>query len=153
VSDFLRLLVIAVLVLGTAVFVAAEYSLVTARRSRLEERVRKGSKRAQVALGLMDHPVRFISTIQVGITVFGILLGAIGEPLVSSYFGFLDSRTLSFLIAFSILTYLSVVLGELVPKSLALQRSESLAASKVGSVQDLDEKEGGGHVRAQTEGT
>jgi len=129
VSDFLRLLVIAVLVLGTAVFVAAEYSLVTARRSRLEERVRKGSKRAQVALGLMDHPVRFISTIQVGITVFGILLGAIGEPLVSSYFDFLDSRTLSFLIAFSILTYLSVVLGELVPKSLALQRSESLAVA------------------------
>ena len=109
---------------GNAIFVAAEYALVTARRSRLEER---GEGRAvRVALRLMDEPVRFISTVQVGITVFGIALGAVGQPLVSNYFEFLPTGV-AFAIAFVILTYLSVVLGELVPKAIALQRAETLA--------------------------
>jgi putative hemolysin len=125
-SDILRLILVLLLVAGNALFVAAEYSLVTARRSRLEERAHGGSRQARRALRLMDQPVRFISTVQVGITIFGILLGAIGEPLVSSYFDYLP-RQLSFLIAFAILTYLSVALGELVPKAFALQRAEAIA--------------------------
>jgi putative hemolysin len=127
VSDLLRILVILLLVLGNAVFVAAEYALVTARRTRLEERARAGSRRAGVALKLLDEPVRFISTVQVGITVFGILLGALGEPFLSRYFDDWVSREVAFIISFLILTYLSVVLGELVPKSIALQRAERLA--------------------------
>ena len=126
-SDSLRLILILLLVLGNAVFVAAEYSLVTARRTRLEELAKRGNRRARTALGLLDEPVRFISTVQVGITVFGILLGALGEPLLSSYFDDWVSRGVAFLISFLILTYLSVVLGELVPKSIALQRAERLA--------------------------
>ncbi|MEX2102904.1 MAG: hemolysin family protein [Gaiellaceae bacterium] len=126
-SDSLRILIILLLVLGNAVFVAAEYALVTARRGRLEERAKDGSRSAAKALELMDEPVRFISTVQVGITVFGILLGAIGEPLLSGYFDPWLSRTLAFVVAFLILTYLSVVVGELVPKSIALQRAERLA--------------------------
>ena len=113
--------------LGNAVFVAAEYSLVTARRTRLEELAKRGNRRARTALGLLDEPVRFISTVQVGITVFGILLGALGEPLLSGFFGDWVSRGVAFLLSFLILTYLSVVLGELVPKSIALQRAERLA--------------------------
>jgi len=127
VSDSLRVIVILLLVLGNAVFVAAEYSLVTARRTRLEELAKRGNRRAKTALGLLDEPVRFISTVQVGITVFGILLGAIGEPLLSDFFGDWLSRGVAFLLSFLILTYLSVVLGELVPKSIALQRAERLA--------------------------
>jgi putative hemolysin len=127
VSDPLRILVILLLVLGNAVFVAAEYALVTARRARLEERARHGSRPAAMALKLMDEPVRFISTVQVGITIFSILLGAVGEPLLSDYFDPWLSRTLAFTLSFLILTYLSVVLGELVPKSVALQRAERLA--------------------------
>jgi putative hemolysin len=127
VSDSLRILVILLLVLGNAVFVAAEYSLVTARRGRLEELAKRGNRRARTALGLLDEPVRFISTVQVGITVFGILLGALGEPLLSDWFGDWVSRGVAFLLSFLILTYLSVVLGELVPKSIALQRAERLA--------------------------
>ncbi len=126
-SDSLRILVILLLVLGNAVFVAAEYSLVTARRGRLEELAKRGNRRARTALGLLDEPVRFISTVQVGITVFGILLGALGEPLLSDWFGDWVSRGVAFLLSFLILTYLSVVLGELVPKSIALQRAERLA--------------------------
>jgi putative hemolysin len=127
VSDSLRLFIILLLVLGNAVFVAAEYSIVTARRTRLEELAKRGNRRARTALGLLDEPVRFISTVQVGITVFGILLGALGEPLLSGFFGDWVSRGVAFLLSFLILTYLSVVLGELVPKSIALQRAERLA--------------------------
>jgi magnesium and cobalt exporter, CNNM family len=127
VSETLRILVVLALIAGNALFVAAEYALVTARRAGLDERARTGSRSAGVALRLMDEPVRFISTVQVGITVFGILLGAIGEPLVSDFFGDSVPRAVSFLIAFLGLTYLSVVLGELVPKAVALERAERLA--------------------------
>ncbi len=126
-STPLRLIVVFLLVLGNAIFVAAEYALVTGRRSRLEERAERGGRGARTALRLMDDPVRFISTVQVGITVFAILLGAIGEPLLSGLMEPPLSTTVSFLIAFAILTYLSVVLGELVPKAVALQRAEVLA--------------------------
>ena len=126
-SDPLRIVIILLLVLGNAVFVAAEYSLVTSRRTRLEELAKRGNRRANTALRLLDEPVRFISTVQVGITVFGILLGALGEPFISSFFDDWVSRGVAFIFSFLILTYLSVVLGELVPKSIALQRAERLA--------------------------
>jgi putative hemolysin len=119
VSEFLRILAVFGLVLGNAVFVAAEYALVTARRTRLEERAEAGSRAARTALGLQDEPGRFISTVQVGITLFGILLGALGEPVVSDLLPSMP-RWLSFAIAFLSLTYLSVVIGELVPKALSL---------------------------------
>ena len=126
-SDTLRIAIVLLLVLGNAVFVAAEYALVTARRSRLDERAQGGSLAASTALRLMDDPVRFISTVQVGITISGILLGAVGEPLLSHFFDPVLSHVLSFTLAFVILTYLSVVVGELVPKALALQKAEAMA--------------------------
>jgi putative hemolysin len=127
VSDLLRILVVLLLVLGNAIFVAAEYALVTARRSRLQELADSGRHGARRALHMMDNPVRFISTVQVGITIAGIAMGAIGQPLVEDYFHFVESETVAFLIAFFLLTYLSVSLGELVPKAIALQRAERLA--------------------------
>lgn len=126
-SDLFRIVVVLLLVLGNAIFVAAEYALVTARRNRLQELAENGRSGAQHALDLMDNPVRFISTVQVGITIAGIAMGAIGQPLVQDWFGFVNSDTVAFLIAFLFLTYLSVSLGELVPKAIALQRAESLA--------------------------
>ncbi len=125
----LRLAIVFLLVLGNAIFVAAEYALVTSRRSRLVELAARGGRGAKTALRLMDDPVRFISTVQVGITVFGILLGAIGEPLLSDLIEPPLSVAVSFLIAFAILTYLSVVIGELVPKAIALQKAERLAVA------------------------
>ena len=126
-SDLLRIIVVLLLVLGNAIFVAAEYALVTARRSRLQELAGSGRRGAKHALELMDNPVRFISTVQVGITVAGIAMGAIGQPLVQHWFDFVQSDTVAFLIAFFFLTFLSVSLGELVPKAIALQRAERLA--------------------------
>jgi putative hemolysin len=127
VTVFLDLLIVLLLVLGSALFVAAEYSLITARRARLEERAARGSRGAKRALSLMDEPVRFIGVIQLGITVFAILIGAVGEPLLSDFFEPPLSAGIAFVIAFAILTYLSVILGELVPKAVALQRAERLA--------------------------
>ena len=126
-SVLLRIVVVLLLVLGSALFVAAEYALITARRARLEERAGRGSPGARAALRLMDEPVRFISSTQLGITIFAILVGAIGEPLISDLMEPPLSTTVSFLIAFALLTYFSVVLGELVPKAVALQRAEALA--------------------------
>src|ERR671911_399312 len=126
-SDALRILAIFLLVLGNAVFVAAEYALVTARRTRLEPEADAGSRRARAALDLMEHPVKFIGTVQIGITVFGIALGAVGQPLLTDYFEAPLSHGVAYALAFVVLTYLSVALGELVPKALALQRAEGIA--------------------------
>ena len=126
-SAFLRILVVLVLVLGSALFVAAEYALITGRRARLEQRAERGGRGARTALKLMDEPVRFIGAIQLGITVFAILIGAVGEPLLANLMSPPLSTGVSFLIAFAILTYLSVILGELVPKAVALQKAEGIA--------------------------
>jgi magnesium and cobalt exporter, CNNM family len=133
-SDGLRIFLVLLLVLGNGFFVVAEYSLVTARRALLQERAREGKRGAAIALRLMQEPVRFISTLQIGITIFSILLGAIGEPLLAHFFDPLLPRTISFLLSFSILTYLGLVVGELVPKALALAHSERIAMLVSGSV-------------------
>jgi putative hemolysin len=120
-------IVVLLIVLANAFFVAAEYSLVTARRSRLRELADKGNRRAQIALRIMDSPVRFIGTVQLGITTFSILLGAVGEPIVERWIDGPLSHGVAFAIAFTIVTYLHVTLGELVPKAIALTKNESTA--------------------------
>jgi len=127
VSDPLRIAVVLGLVGSNAFFVVGEYAVLTARRGLLAARAEAGSRRAAAALRLMDDPVRVISTVQVGITAVGILTGAIGEPLVRDLLGEGVPGWLGFLIAFLVVTYLSVVLGELVPKALTLEHAESLA--------------------------
>ena len=128
-SDLLRILVILGLVGANAFFVIGEYSIVTARRARLADRAAAGHRGAKAALRLMEDPVRVISTVQVGITALGILTGAIGEPLVRDLLGDLLPSWANFVLAFAVITYLSVVLGELVPKALTLDRAERLAAA------------------------
>src|SRR5262245_50414988 len=123
-SDALRVIALLALVAGNAFFVIGEYSIVTARRSALATRRGRG---AATALRLMEDPVRVISTVQVGITAIGILTGAVGEPLVRDLLGDAIPAWIAFLIAFAVVTYLSVVLGELVPKALTLDRAETLA--------------------------
>src|SRR5215213_10361695 len=127
-SELLRLLAVLVLIAANAFFVVGEYAVVTARRSALAPRAAAGSAGARAALRLMDDPVRVISTVQVGITADGILLGALAEPVVRELFGEALPEWLTFVIAFSVVTYLSVVRGELVPKALTLDRAETLAS-------------------------
>src|SRR5215213_5759746 len=123
----LQVLAVLLLVLGNAFFVAAEYALVTARRAHLMELADEGKRRARIALRIMDSPVRFIGTVQLGITAFSIALGAIGEPLLEHFLDPVLATGVAFVISFAIVTYLHVTLGELVPKAIALTKNESTA--------------------------
>lgn len=123
-----RAAIVVLLILGTAIFVAAEYALVTARRSRLEEKAEKGSRSAATAVKLLDHPVRLISTIQIAITLFGIALGVVGEPLIAELIPGLP-RSATYVISVVLLTYVAAAFGELVPKAIALQKAEGIAAA------------------------
>ncbi|MDA0185238.1 hemolysin family protein [Solirubrobacter phytolaccae] len=124
-DDLLRMLALLALIAGNAFFVIGEYSIVTARRSALRKR---GGKGAEAALRLMEDPVRVISTVQVGITAIGVLSGIVGETAIRNVLGEGVPSWLAFLIAFAIVTYLSVVLGELVPKALTIEKAELLAS-------------------------
>ena len=124
---FLEILAVFLLVAGNAFFVAAEYALVTAKRTRLMELAHEGSRRAKIALRIMDDPVRFIGTVQFGITAFSIALGAVGEPLVEHFLDPVLATTVAFILAFAVVTYLHVTLGELVPKAVALTKNETTA--------------------------
>jgi putative hemolysin len=127
VTLFLQVLAVLLLVLGNAFFVAAEYALVTAKRARLMELAHDGNRRARIALRIMDSPVRFIGTVQLGITGFSIALGAVGEPIVERWIDEPLSHGVAFFVAFAFVTYLHVTLGELVPKAIALTKNESTA--------------------------
>ncbi len=119
-------IVLLLLIGANAFFVIGEYAVVTARRGPLTALAEAGDARAGVALGLMDDPVRVISTVQVGITAVGILAGAISEPGVRGVLGDELPGWVTFIAAFGAVTYLSVVLGELVPKAVTLDRAESV---------------------------
>jgi putative hemolysin len=128
VTVLFELIAVLLIVVGNAFFVAAEYALVTAKRSTLAKMASEGNRRARIAIRIMDSPIRFIGTVQLGITAFSILLGAVGEPLVSGWFeDSLLSHGVAFVIAYAIVTYLHVTLGELVPKAIALKERERTA--------------------------
>jgi putative hemolysin len=134
VTLFLELLAVAVLLLLNAFFVAAEYGLVTARRTRLRELEESGSRRARVALAITANPPRFIAAMQLGVTGTSLAIGAIGEPVLARIFDPILAGVLAFGIAFLLITYLHVVVGELVPKGLALGHSETVALVVSGPV-------------------
>jgi putative hemolysin len=134
-----ELLVVVALVLLNGFFAMAEMALVRARRARLQADADAGRKGAALALGLQDNPSRLLSTVQIGITLVGIVAGAYGgatlsryveawlHPLVGEY-----SNILAYGIVIAGITWLSLVAGELVPKRLALQFAERIAAFVAG---------------------
>jgi CBS domain containing-hemolysin-like protein len=133
--DALKIVIVFLLVLANGFFVASEFSLVGVRRSRIQTLAKAGDKRAKQLLGLVDHLNAYISATQLGITLSSLALGWIGEPAVAHLLEApLHGRvsdtvlhTISFTIAFSIITFLHIVLGELAPKTLALERAEKTA--------------------------
>ena len=122
------------LVFANAFFVVSEFSIVKIRRTKLEELANEGNRRAKIGLKINDQLNTYLSAIQLGITIASLGLGWIGEPAVSKLlelgFGYWLSdnpvllHSISFGVAFSFITLLHVVLGELVPKSLAIQATE-----------------------------
>jgi putative hemolysin len=124
-----RLVLVLVLVAFNALFVVGEYALVTARRWRLVEMADEGDRGAAAAVRLLEHPMMLIGTVQVGISALGIALGALGEPTFRRLFDPLVATGVSIALALVVTTYLYVVLGELIPKAIALERAEAVAAA------------------------
>ncbi|MCH8978999.1 MAG: HlyC/CorC family transporter [Armatimonadetes bacterium] len=122
------------LLLGNAFFVAAEYGLVGARRSKIEALAKKGNRGAGRVLRALDDRPTYIAGIQIGITLFGVALGALTEPFLSPMFSVLQPQVASTL-AIIIVTYPMVVAGELVPKYITLRYSERVALFLIGPLQ------------------
>ncbi len=127
---------ILILILANGVFALAEIAVVSSKKTRLEQLALKGVRGAKVALDLANAPDKFLSTVQVGITLIGILAGAFGGATLSqplsdylSQFVWLDkhSESISLGIVVSVITFLSLIVGELVPKRIALNSPEKIA--------------------------
>ena len=125
------------LILLNGVFALSELAIVSSRRERLQMLVDEGNKGASIALAMAQEPTALLSTVQVGITLIGILAGAFGGASLSDELSLLIApipvigayaRTISLAIVVGTITYFSVVLGELVPKRLALRDPERIAA-------------------------
>ena len=124
---FLELVAVAALILLNAFFVAAEYGLVTARRTRLTELEEQGNRRARAVLDITADPPRFISAMQLGVTLTSLGIGALGEHALSKAFDHVVASIVAIALAYLILTFFHVVIGELVPKGIALGHSEGTA--------------------------
>lgn len=139
-----NILLVVVLVASNGFFVAAEFALVATRKSRVEAKAAEGDKKAERLLGMLNDLNAYISATQLGITLSSLGLGWIGEPAVAAllepllvYIGeitgatFLSGgailHTISFAIAFSFITFLHIVFGELAPKTAALEISEKVS--------------------------
>ncbi|GIV76821.1 hemolysin family protein [Litorilinea aerophila] len=140
-SLFAELLILFLLLAANGFLAMSELAVVSARRARLQQMAEEGHAGARLALELVDAPGRFLSTVQIGITLVGIVAGAFGGvtlsdnlerflgnvPLLAPY-----SRPLAVTVVVAGITYLSLVLGELLPKRLALRNAEGIAASVAG---------------------
>jgi len=146
-SSAIEILIIFLLILANGLFSMSEIAVLSSRKARLQQLANKGDAKAQVALDLANSPNRFLYTVQVGITLIGILAGAFGGatlakklavvlntiPLLDPY-----SEALSFTIVVLVITYLSLIVGELVPKRLALNSPEKIASAIAIPMRFLD---------------
>src|SRR5690348_6566484 len=130
----LQLLALAGLIVLNAFFVAAEYGLVTSRRTRIMELEHEGNRRAQAVLRITSNPPRFISAMQLGVTMTSLGIGALGEQVLAHQFDAVMASILAVILALLIVTYLHVVIGELVPKGIALGHPERTALAVAAPV-------------------
>ncbi|MEB3216688.1 MAG: hemolysin family protein [Nostocales cyanobacterium 94392] len=135
-----------VLIIANGIFSGSEIAVVSARKVRLEQMVNRGNSKAQAALKLANSPNDFFSTVQIGITLIGILSGAVGGatlaqrvkpifdaiPVLKPY-----SEGISVVIVVTIITYLSLVIGELMPKRVALNNPEKIACAVAKPMRSL----------------
>lgn len=139
-----KILGVIFLVLGNGFFVASEFALVAVRKSRIEAMAAEGNVAAEKLLGMLNNLSAYISATQLGITLFSLGLGWVGEPVVAGllepvlmWVGTLTGatfltagavlHTISFVISFSLITFLHIVFGELAPKTAALELSERVS--------------------------
>jgi putative hemolysin len=134
-----QILLLIVLTLVNAFLAASEMSLVSINRNRVEQKAEEGDTKSQKLLKILENPTNFLSTIQVGITLVNILSGASLADSLSSYLapylgGGAAAKSLASIIVLAILTYVSIVFGELYPKRIALNKSEEVAQFTSGVI-------------------
>ena len=141
-----RVIMVAFFILASSFFVAAEFALVSVRETRIQQLIALGRPGARTVLKLKHSIDEFLPAVQLGVTVAGLALGWVGEPSVAQIIlslasawlrvlpahALLYAHTVAVIFAFSLITYFEVLLGELVPKSLALQRTERIALAVAG---------------------
>src|SRR5271170_3972833 len=141
-----RVIMVAFFILASSFFVAAEFALVSVRETRIQQLIALGRPGARTALKLKHTIDEFLPAVQLGVTVAGLALGWVGEPSIAQIIlnfegiwlhalpahAVLYSHTIAVILSFCIITYFEVLLGELVPKSLALQRAERIALAVAG---------------------
>lgn len=139
----IELIIVAALIFLNGLFALSELAVVSARRTRLKAMAAAGRKGAAPALALASDPGRFLSAVQIGITLIGIVNGAYsGEAFGGDAASVLSSigvpetvaKPLGYVLVIALITYLSVIVGELVPKSLALRNAEGIACSVAPSM-------------------
>ena len=139
---------VAFFILANSFFVAAEFALVSVRETRMEQLIALGRPGARTVLQLKHNIDEFLPAVQFGVTLAALALGGIGEPAVADVMlrvlaqlawlpgvpahAVLYAHTVAVVMAFAVITYFEVLLGELVPKSLALQRAERIALAVAG---------------------
>ncbi|GAA5155286.1 MULTISPECIES: hemolysin family protein [Amycolatopsis] len=135
-NDWLAILLVVVLLLTNAFFVGAEFTLISSRRDRLEALLEQGKTRAKIVINASRHVSLMLAGAQLGITICSLLLGRLGEPAVAHRLGaFFELvhmpevlvHAISFAIALAFITILHVLIGEMVPKNLAIADPERLA--------------------------
>jgi putative hemolysin len=145
-SAIFEIALIIILIVANGIFSGSEIAIVSVKKIRLEQLARRGNRKARKALKLANSPNDFLSTVQIGITLISILSGAFGGatlagrlklvldniPSIKPY-----SETLSFLLVVTIITYLSLVVGELVPKRIALNNPEKIACNVAAPMESL----------------
>ncbi len=136
-----EVLIVFLLILANGVFAMAEAAVVASRKARLQQAAESGDTKARAALALAENPNRFLSTVQIGITLVGIFSGAFGGATLSKQISAWAqgvpalapyANTVGLIVVVTGLTYFSLVIGELVPKRLALQSPEKIAALVAG---------------------
>ncbi|MES2848164.1 MAG: hemolysin family protein, partial [Bacteroidota bacterium] len=141
-----EIFILLILVVVNGLFVMSEIALVSARRTRLESQANKGDKKAKIALDLIDNPEKFLSTAQIGITLIAILTGVYSgekfskdlEPYVAKFEALRPyADDISTAIIIVLVTFLSIILGELVPKRIGMLRAEKIARVVAGPVNFL----------------
>ena len=142
----IALLIVLLLILANGLFAMSEIAVVSANRVRLQQRAEGGSTAAAQALALAEQPNRFLATVQIGITLIGVIAGAFGGatlagPLAETlrtltwFGGYADAIALGLVV--TLITYLSLVVGELAPKRIGLNRPERIAMRVAGVMHGL----------------
>lgn len=135
-EPWFELILVILLILANGAFAMAEMAMVSARKVRLQQQAEEGDSSAKAALDLVDNPNRLLSTVQVGISLIGVLSGAVGGAALSDDLALVIARVpvlapysgaIALIVVVFIITYLSLVVGELIPKRLALGDPEAVA--------------------------